>query len=489
MPHCTRSSCENQLLLSISAALLLCVCGLDNPGVPDGTTYDYSKRISGDSEGYPDGNDYVTQRLMPLTTVGVVLSFCFFLYFVLWLLVRMTHGCCGAGCCKTACCVACCGNTHKEETGGAGFGCRTFLVILLIVGAVLAVPGCAVGYSGTVQVRSGALDLAEWMDLRVQDLVDMASLTASVSRDLATPGADSKAGELEAEARDVQKQIGKVTDAVESGDADRVAYVQYIFYGAFMVVPLLGVLAYLTGSRCMANSMTGLVFAGLVITWLIFGLLFLTAVVVDDTCYEVAKFVNFEANNIPDDWCVKPQEALDRYTEIHAEAVAAWERLPPGALPGVSSVLAWEPPEPPLRDPNQAFANFVKNREYRHEVRVSLGIDDQYDYSRTAVPNSAGCFDLSQLERNFARVECQVAYLASAADGLLAASYVGSCWYMTEMASELLNTHCEDTLDGFISLFVAHGIIGMAYIMLLAAGLRGSAYWTSKREPKIAPEQ
>eukprot|EP00971_Amphidinium_carterae_P288031 5717779-Amphidinium_carterae.1 len=92
-----------------------------------------------------------------------------------------------------------------------------------------------------------------------------------------------------------------------------------------MVVPLLGVLAYLTGSRCMANSMTGLVFAGLVITWLIFGLLFLTAVVVDDTCYEVAKFVNFEANNIPDDWCVKPQEALDRYTEIHAEAVAAWE--------------------------------------------------------------------------------------------------------------------------------------------------------------------
>lgn len=147
-----------------------------------------------------------------------------------------------------------------------------------------------------------------------------------------------------------------------------------------------------------------------------------------------------------------------------------------------------------LTSPEVGYNRFIDNRLWRMEVRTALGITTTGvdDYSMTHVPGGyfESCFNSNGLmNANSMSKQCTQQAICTAADGMLSSSFVGSCFYVTDMAKGMLtedsdgSSHCDKAVGGFQLIFAGHGIIGLAYIILLMVGMRGQQQWALSSKP------
>jgi hypothetical protein len=322
-------------------------------------------------------------------------------------------------------------------------------------------------------VSEGVTDLADIMQKEVQQTYDMALLA-----DSAVKAFDANfESELEPLVTDVRSSVNKVVDAIRTGvESEWVKPIVYCFYGIFLAVPLLGVAAYCCQRGCLAVVMTALALFCLTVTWAIFGASFLTAVVVNDTCLELTKFYNFEPNVVPADWCVDTAKAQQSYMKVHDEATLAigvYTTL--GLTPNISSLAEAE-----LANGTESSNRFALNQQWRFEVRQDFGVETSSpeDYSPTLVPGGSSCIPLT-VSGVGTDSTCLKQAIATGADGMAASSFVGSCQYVSSLAEAVVpgDGLCTDTLNGFVLMFVAHGLIGLAFSILLCVGLRAQQDW------------
>merc|ERR1712110_446165 len=187
------------------------------------------------------------------------------------------------------------------------------------------------------------------------------------------------------------------------------------------------------------------------------------------------KFYNFESNSIPSSWCFAGNDAASVYGDVHQQAANALNDYETrGFTPAIAKPSTFN-----LTNAVRSQSDFAANRAWRRQVYDDLDIALANESEFSPMPISdQNCFQTQQqLDK-----ECVQEVIGTASDGMTSVSYVLSCQYLDSLALEVVSNHCDDTVRGFLALFFANGIIGVAYIILLAVGLRAQQDWSAKSQ-------
>lgn len=374
------------------------------------------------------------------------------------------------------------------------------LVSILFVALLGIVSGSAAGYTSNAKVTNGITDLIKLGKDFTKEMNAMSKLTYDVLKDM-DQNPNSALVKLTADIKKTVDDAGKKVD--DSNNAR--AMVAYIFYGVFIVIPFLGFAAYFFQSPKLSMSMAVVSWLVSALTWLLFGLSFLMAVYLDDSCVEIGKFTAGKPSKISEVFkCPAVAEfetayksnvdlvtpSIKNFNSVHGSKAS---KLP---LPG-------GPVYPDLAKPAKAPYAFVQNTKYLYQLTLSIPVvpcktktskGSQIEYCKVkgAAETKPPCKLTGSSGSPYdKRTVCHQQQIIAAASGMVGASYVANCQYLKGLTVKLNNDVCYNMVAGFTGVFVAQALIGVMYIIVLVVGIKGLRAFASEEAGaafKVTPD-
>merc|ERR1711907_728586 len=152
-----------------------------------------------------------------------------------------------------------------------------------------------------------------------------------------------------------------------------------------------------------------------------------------------------------------------------------------------------------LAVPAKAPYAFTTNTKYLYQLTMSIPVENcktkssrgtevEYCKVKGASTVNPPCKLIAQPYDP--RIVCHQQQIIAAASGMVGASYVANCQYLKGLTIKLNNDVCYNMVAGFTGVFVAHGLIGVMYIVVLVVGIKGLRAFAPEEEyaVKVTPQ-
>jgi len=485
----------------VVSAMLLSMSMIAEAQTLAGAKKQYKQKIPGDSAGYYDDTEYLMKRVLGAMAIGLLIAILSCVIGCCFCCVQLCAKACGDdSCCKRNC--SCCGAGQAPPEGYTQKQ-RLILVGILFLGWMFIVVGSGLGYDGNAKVKTGIDELADTANKLSTTIYDQVKMGYDAAVIVSTADV-----QMVNDAAKLKKDVKEGVEKVQDNDKNRVLAV-YVFYAVMMVVPVIGLLAWLFGSSKLAYIMTQITFCMLFTAWLFFGLTFAMGTILDDTCVEAGKQVYGEPNKLSELLkCGKGTAASTTYKSV-------WEKLDTAQSTATSQGYTV------VQESAYGFTNFndgtvddaavqTNANKYNRNHALLLGFYGSTYYNTqsstcapmtdssatalcwvsgvTASTYNAMCSSTgSEPTSNRCLNQAQIL----AAVGMVGSSYMISCQHLNTIALDLNNNICEPMVSGLINVCVGQAFIGFFYFFVLAVGCMGINRFDKDNysDNKIAPEE
>lgn len=518
--------CESRALFVIAQLLLLTQLTTAEPSPQGRKMLYYQQKLpmfyDSNINGYPDGTDYHTDRLMPLSLIFFGFAFIGFMCCCCCITCRSgANSRCGA--CKGRCCDFFCATGNPAKEGyEASFRRNTFIVFFVLIILMVA---CAVLTSiGLMKLADGGGTLVDDTQLTTATLnaVTLQATTSMTDLGLAVDTASYVS--------DINSVLDKVNDITGKYD-DNQAWVQGVGYtviGLLVLIPcVVGARAYGALNGSLATCLAVFSFVFLIIIWCVGGLTMYAGQFSDDTCVQLQLWYSCKTTTFRgqaacssnklhiDDWLKCPDASLflPGYQASYDKAeslIQTWKTTytpTPGynfTLPNAACTTA-DTSTCVSRTPGADYTT----ADYAH---VDAWRMQQYDAVKDAYPQcdrtarqltsyylDASCITSCTSSLNPAvGAACNAKAILTAADALSSLSYDMSCSYLTILAGVTTASipwsmlyygatapdkhSCQNFVEGFIYIFSSCAAWGTLYFFLLFILIFAWKWWGAEHQ-------
>lgn len=466
--------------------------------------------------GYPDGTDYHTDRLMPLSLIFFGFAFIGFLCCCCCITCRSgANSRCGA--CKGRCCDFLCATGDPDPNGyESSFSKNTFVVFFVII--ILMIACCVLTSIGLMKLADGGGTFVEDVQVTSSTLNTVTEQATSSMQALGTTV------DVTAYTSDINSVLDKVND-ITSKYNDNEGWVQGVGYtviGLLVLIPcLVGAGAYGAMNGSLATCLAVFSFFFLIIVWCAGGVTIYAGQFTDDTCVQLQLWYSCKTTTLSnqavcsssnlhiDDWLKCPDTSifLPGYQASYDKAeslIQTWQTTytpTPGynfTLPNAACTTA-DTSTCVTRTGGEDFARVAAWRLQQYDAVAAIYTQCNRDSNKlTSYGLDANCItDCTGSLNPAVGAACNAKAVLTAADALWGLSYDMSCSYLTILAgvstasipwpqtygATAPDKHsCQNFVEGFIYMFSSCAVWGTLYFFLVFILIFAWKWWGAQHQ-------
>lgn len=441
---------------------------------------EYDRHFSGDPAGWPDGTDYVKNRLVPYGSPGIVLA-------VLTVLVGLVF--CVCRCCVCSFCPeplvavasTCCG-VRDVSHGGFTAKERRVPKLVLVAMFLLVTGACVVGWIGNRGVAHEFTEIIDDLQGAIDSLTDKGNYIADSmwsQAELVTNQVDK--AQLRSSSLKIRDQCRSLKETPEESKrsvkhmARLRTMVLNISFAVAIGLILMGLLGALTNKPFLAMTMCILAFVCLTFAWAGLGVHLGLAVFLDDTCYEIDLYVSDPNQRVSQSMqrfikCPETPEFKEGYDTVFRTMQNTTAVLNDDDT-GLQS-LNLPTIAPQISEP--VFTKYKYHEQYQavDSFHNRLNTTKQYLTTMRDAPSTPSSVK-DQCDLNLKLVE-QLRTLSNTTESI---GFFDSCYFIKFFMSRVYQAFCDDLLGHFHFVYAAYGVIAIFMVVVVVIGSRSSNMW------------